>query len=237
MRFWISRKRFVKLQQNCSLHDYEKYIALAVIPRLELPLFMKRLHSYIIVGVGMFALGVLLSTMLFSRFIGRPAEVLMQTDTVYVHDTLRFGKEDIKTELDKSKKPRVEYVYVELPQEVVETIVHDTTYIVKEVPLRKEHYYSEVDDVRIWHSGVSSAIDSVENVRHTQLVTNKVAKDIKHSIGVYANMGYSNGLSTPVGVRYTYHAKRWLGVGVRAERDFAKDQVNVMGTLELSFGW
>lgn len=159
----------------------------------------------------------------------------MQTDTVVVVDTLRYGSDEIKTEVVES--PRVEYVYVKIPAEVVETVVHDTTYVTKEIPLRKEHYYSEADDVRIWHSGVSSAIDSVENVRRTQIVTNVSTKDIKHTLGVYANMGYCKGLSTPVGVRYTYKANRWLGVGVRAEHDLAQDRVSVLGTLEFSLGF
>lgn len=214
-----------------------KYIALAVIPCGVTAFVMNKFKSYIIVGAVAFALGALLAALLSARYHKRHAEVIVQTDTVEVFDTLRYGKDEIKTEEDKSKKPRVEYVYVKLPPEVVEKVVHDTTYVEKEIPLRKEHYYSEADDVRIWHSGVSSAIDSVENVRRTQIVTNVTTKDIKHTLGVYANMGYCKGLSTPVGVRYTYKANRWLGVGVRAEHDLAQDRVSVLGTLEFSLGF
>lgn len=197
---------------------------------------MERLNKYILVGVGMFLVGVLLSTMLFTRYFSlRCDEVLVQTDTLYVYDTLRYGADDIKTTIDKARPPRVEYVYVQLPPEVVEKVVHDTTFV--EIPLEREHYYSEAEDVRIWHSGVSSAIDSVENVRHTQIVTNKVVKDTKHTLGIYANVGYSEGFSVPIGVRYTYHPKRWLGVGVKAERDIVHDHVNVMGTLEFTLSW
>ena len=212
-----------------------KYIALAVIPCGVTAFVMNKFKSYIIVGAVAFALGALLAALLSARYHKRHAEVIVQTDTVFVVDTLRYGSDEIKTEVVES--PRVEYIYVKPPAEVVETIVHDTTYVTKEIPLRKEHYYSEVDDVRIWHSGVSSAIDSVENVRRTQIVTNVSTKDIKHTLGVYANMGYCKGLSTPVGVRYTYKANRWLGVGVRAEHDLAQDRVSVLGTLEFSLGF
>ena len=196
---------------------------------------MKEYRSYIYVGVGMFLLGVLLSTLFYYRSRGE-SERQVQTDTVLVHDTVRYSKEEIKTEVDASKSSRVEYVYVKLPPEVIREIVHDTTYIEKEVPLRKEHYYSEADDVRIWHSGVSSQIDSIENVRETKIVTNKYVKDICHSFGIYANMGYAKGFSAPIGVRYTYHPKRWLGIGVKAEHDLVQNRVSVMGTLEFSLG-
>ena len=192
------------------------------------------LNRYILVGVGMFLFGVLLSTMLFSRYVlQRGGGVIVQTDTVVVNDTLRFDAEEIKTERVESQ--RVEYVYVTLPPEVVEKVVRDTTFV--EAPVVREHFYSEVDDVRIWHSGIASSIDSLENVRQTKLVTNRVVKDFKHSVGIYANAGYANGFSVPIGVRYTYHPKRWLGVGVRAEHDMIKDHINVMGTLEISLGW
>lgn len=184
----------------------------------------------------MFLFGVLLSTMLFTRFFSLHGdETLVRTDTLYVYDTLRYGADDIKTEVDKTRPPRTEYVYVQLPPEVVEKVVHDTTFV--EIPLEREHYYSEADDVRIWHSGIASSIDSLENVRQTKLVTNKVVKDIKHTIGIYANLGYSSGLSVPVGISYMYHPKRWLGVGVKAEYDLTQNHVNAMGTLEFSLGW
>ena len=182
----------------------------------------------------MFLLGVLLSTMLFSRYVWqRGGEVIVQTDTIVVNDTLRFGAEEIKTK--RVEPQRVEYVYVTLPPEVVEKVVRDTTFM--EVPVVREHFYSEVDDVRIWHSGIASSIDSLENVRKTKLVTNKVIKDIKHSVGIYANAGFADGFSIPIGVRYTYHPKRWLGIGVKAEHDMIKDHINVMGTLEISLAW
>ena len=172
--------------------------------------------------------------MLFTRYMSlRGDEVLVQTDTIVVVDTLRYGADEIVTE--RVESPRVEYVYVTLPPEVVEMVVRDTTFV--EVPVPREHYYSEVEDVRIWHSGVASAIDSVENVRRTTVVTNQVVKDVKHSLGIYANLGYSDGLSVPIGVRYMYHPKRWLGIGVRAERDLLQKRVNVMGSLEFSLGW
>ena len=182
----------------------------------------------------MFLLGVALSVMLFTRYISlRDDAVIVQTDTIVVFDTVRYGSDEIVTE--RVESTRVEYVYVTLPSEVVERVVRDTTFI--EVPVLREHYYSEVDDVRIWHSGIASSIDSLENVRQTKVVTNKVVKDIKHTIGIYANLGYSSGLSVPIGISYTYHPKRWLGVGVKAEYDLAQDHINAMGTLEFSLGW
>ena len=192
------------------------------------------IKKYILVGVGMFLLGVLLSAMLFTRYMSlRGDEVLVQTDTIVVVDTLRYGSDEIVTE--RVESPRVEYVYVTLPPEVVERVVRDTTFV--EVPIPREHYYSEVEDVRIWHSGLVSSIDSVENVRHTKVIANHLIKDVHHSLGIYANLGYSSGLSVPVGVRYTYYPKRWLGIGVRAEHDLLQDHVNVMGSIEFSLGW
>ncbi len=136
--------------------------------------------------------------------------VLVKTETITKVDTIVVTKEKIVTEVVTKDGP-TEYVYVELPQE----IVRDTIY--KEIPLKKEYYHSVTDDVEIWHSGVASSIDKVVNYRETQVVNNVYRKDKKNTISLGLDMGYHKAFRMPLQLSYEYDIASWLSMGAYAK--------------------
>lgn len=136
--------------------------------------------------------------------------VLVKTEAITKVDTIVVTKEKIVTEVVTKNGP-TEYIYVELPQE----IVRDTIY--KEIPLKKEHYHSVADDVEIWHSGVASSIDKVVNYRETKIVNNIYRKDKKNTISLGLDMGYHKAFRMPLQLSYEYDIASWFSMGAYAE--------------------
>lgn len=136
--------------------------------------------------------------------------VLVKTETITKVDTIVVTKEKIVTEVVTKNGP-TEYIYVELPQE----IVRDTIY--KEIPLKKEYYHSVTDDVEIWHSGVASSIDKVVNYRETKIVNNVYRKDKKNTVSLGLDLGYHKAFRMPLQLSYEYDIASWLSMGAYAE--------------------
>lgn len=185
-----------------------------------------------------FAVGALIASLVFLLIRANEKKidengVLLKTETIIERDTVYVSKDEMKT--DELPKVEKEYVYVQLPPEAIEKVIHDTTYIYKDIPLQKQHYHTKANDVEIWHSGIQSSIDSLINVRETKIVNKIYAKQYQHEVSVYGNMGYSNRFVSPVGIKYLYFPKQWIGIGVRAERDLINRQNAIMAEVDLSF--
>lgn len=176
-------------------------------PQLE----MKKYIPHIIA----FLVGALIASLVFLLIRANEKKidengVLVKTETITKVDTIVVTKEKIVTEVVTKNGP-TEYIYVELPQE----IVRDTIY--KEIPLKKEYYHSVTDDVEIWHSGVASSIDKVVNYRETQVVNNVYRKDKKNTISLGLDMGYHKAFRMPLQLSYEYNITSWFSMGAYAE--------------------
>lgn len=160
---------------------------------------------------------------------------LVQRDSTERKDTLGYGPEELAPERVQPKD--TEYVYITLPPEVIEKIVRDTVYVPKNIALPREHYYLEKGYTRIWYSGIEPRIDSLVNTRVTTVITETYRKADRHTLSVYGETGYSEGLSVLAGARYLFHPNRWLGVGAEVERDFLMHQTNVKAVAEITISW
>lgn len=162
-----------------------------------------------------FALGALMTSLVFllidanNKKIDRNG-ILVKTETITKVDTIVVTKEKIVTKVVTKDGP-TEYIYVELPQEVI----RDTVY--KAIPVKKEYYHSVAEDVEIWHSGVASSIDKVVNYRETKIVNNIYRKDQKNTISLGLDMGYSNAFRMPLQLSYEYDIASWFSMGAYAE--------------------
>lgn len=167
-----------------------------------------------------FAVGALITALVFLLIRANEKKidengVLIKTETITERDTVYVSKDEMKT--DELPKVEKEYVYVQLPPEVIEKVIHDTTYIYKDIPLQKQHYHTKANDVEIWHSGIQSSIDSLINVRETKVINNVYRKDQKNTISLGLDMGYHKAFRMPLQLSYEYDIASWFSMGAYAE--------------------
>lgn len=136
--------------------------------------------------------------------------VLVKTETITKVDTIFVPKEKLKTEVIE-KEGKTEYVYVELPAEVV----RDTIY--KVIPLKKKYYLTASNDMKIYHSGIFSQIDSVVNYRETKVVNKTYRKDKRTTVSLGVDIGYHNAFRMPLRLSYEYDIASWFSMGAYAE--------------------
>lgn len=162
---------------------------------------------------------------------------MVQRDTVTVYDTARYSRLELTTntcKLDIPKISRKELVYI--PSDSVSIIYRDS---IRYVTLERKYFFTETDDAQIWHSGVDSRIDSLNVFHKTKTVTQTVTKAVTHrhelSFGIEAN--YFMALSTPIKLKYTYHAVPWFSVYGYAEHDLLSREFGVGAGTSIDFRW
>lgn len=182
-----------------------------------------------------FAAGALIASLVFllinanNRKIDQNG-VLVKTETITKVDTVVVTKEQIVTKVIEKEGP-TEYVYVELPPEVV----RDTVYRV--VPLEKKHYLTASNDMEIYHSGVFSQIDSVVNYRKTQVVNNVYRKDKRSELSLGLSMDYSRAFRMPLQLSYEYDIASWFSMGAYAEYEPLQGVFGGGMKAEIKIGW
>lgn len=195
---------------------------------------MKRFIYFLVtflvgIGAGMFLC-------LFNPMSIGKRDVLSDSDTtqkviVKYYTPLELAKNTIK--LDVPKVSTKEYVYV---QSDSTTIIYRDS--IAFVTLPRENYYTKQDDIEIWHSGVSSRIDSLRYaMRETTITDTYKRRDWKHEISLSASIGYHNMLMLPIELKYLYCPKRWIGIGGKLEHDFMHKTTGIYATTNLRFGW
>lgn len=195
---------------------------------------MKRFIYFLVtflVGIGA---GMLLC--LFNPMSIGKRDVLIDSDTtqkviVKYYTPLELAKNTIK--LDVPKVSTKEYIYV---QSDSTTIIYRDS--IAFVTLPRENYYTKQDDIEIWHSGVSSRIDSLRYaMRETTITDTYKRRDWKHEISLSASIGYHNMLMLPIELKYLYCPKRWIGIGGKLEHDFMHKTTGIFATASFRFGW
>lgn len=176
---------------------------------------MKKYIVIALVAVGCFLLGTLMP---------RGAKIEEKVITEIVRDTIIHTKiESIPVIKTQSK---TEYVYLSK----VDTVwVNDTVYM----RLPRQHYIAETDDVKIWHSGIDSRIDSIMNFRETKTIQANPWK--RHSISLSGEVGFN---MLGAGVEYEYNVFKWFSVSANAGYDFYMKQPYVMGSAKIRlYSW
>lgn len=163
-------------------------------------------------------------------------DVLVQSDTIVKYETLHYSRLELAKNTIKLNVPKIstrELVFIEITS--LDTIYRDS---VRYVTLPRENYYTKVDDAEIWHSGVSSHIDSLNVFRRDVVVTDVYKRnDWKHEINIYASAGYGGVPRLPIGADYTYYPKRWIGFGGKVEYDVLQQKTSILATAKIRFGW
>lgn len=142
----------------------------------------------------------------------------VQKDTVYVYDTIRYSRLDLKTYMHKLDLRKIETPsLVFIPEESTKIIYKDS---VRYVTLPREYFYTRTNEAEIWYSGVNPTIDSLAIFQKTATVTQTIKAPQKKnavSLGVEAN--YSSMMRTPVHLEYKRCIAKWLNVYCYAEYD------------------
>ena len=195
---------------------------------------MKKILYYILsflIGLGIGILACVINPM---RITTR--DTLVDSDTtqkviVKYYTPLQLAKNTIK--LNVPKVSTKEYVYVQADSTTI--IYRDS---IAFVTLPRENYYTKQDNIEIWHSGVSSKIDSLQyTLRETTITDTYKRQDWKHEISLAANIGYHNMLMLPIELKYLYYPKRWIGVGGKIEHDFLHKTTGIFATANIRLGW
>lgn len=165
--------------------------------------------------------GVLLGHLLSQIIPRKPVEVVIEKhDTIFVYDTIRYGKDEL-ADATKELPPPAEPEYIYLPEYIVRTeVVHDTTYIV----LQRQQYFTEMDDLCIWHSGVQSRIDSVDFVSRSYFIKPVPQKKKMNALSVGMEANYTGAFRIPARVQYTRDINDWFAVYAYAEYDLLNKQ-------------
>lgn len=194
---------------------------------------MKKYIPYLVI----FLIGALAGMWAHRQYHFRGTTNMSQNDTIVRLDTIKYSKLELigkNYRLDIPKISRKELVYI--PSDSVSIIYRDS---IRYVTLPRQYFFTETEDAQIFHSGIDSRIDSL-NVFHktktvTQTVTKAVTKRHELSLGIEAN--YFMALSTPIKLKYTYHAVPWFSVYGYAEHDLLSREFGVGAGTSIDFRW
>lgn len=160
----------------------------------------------------------------------------MVKDTLVIYDTARYSKLELASKSYRLNVPKIEspsVVYI--PADSTTIIYRDS---IRYVTLPRQFFYTNVDDVEIWHSGIDSTIDSLNVVRKTQEITKTtqpVTKRNALSIGIEAS--YLNTLSTPIYLEYERMLHKNVGFYGQIFYDLPARQYGVGIGMHLQLEW
>ena len=194
---------------------------------------MKKYLLYIVI----FLIGAFAGMWTHRQYHFRDATNMSQNDTIVRLDTIRYSRLEltsVRYKLDIPKISRKELVYI--PSDSVSIIYRDS---IRYVTLPRQYYFTETEEAQIFHSGIDSRIDSLNVFHKTKTVTQTVTKAVTHrhelSLGIEAN--YFMALSTPIKLKYTYHAVPWFSVYGYAEHDLLSREFGVGAGTSINFRW
>lgn len=194
---------------------------------------MNKTISYIIALL----LGAVIGAYLCREHHFRDATKMPQSDTTFVYDTVRYSRLELATSSYRLKIPKVastELVFI--PEDSVTVIYRDS---VRYVTLPREYFFTETDDVQVWHSGIDSRIDSLNVFRESRVVREVITQCVtkRHSLGIGIEANYSTAFCVPVQLEYSYSVLPWMSVYGYAEYELLREQFGVgVGTM-IQIGW
>ena len=160
-------------------------------------------------------------------------DTIVQRDTIVVHDTIEYTKEILAENTKVVYKDKVEYVYVDVEKT-------DTLYIEEKVYVQmpRQYYFTETADVRIWHSGIDSTIDSLNVYTKTQNITETIRKkDKRNYLAVGAEAVYIGTPFLPVYLEYERKLHRNFSLNARVMHDVISREKGVSIGVKAEIGW
>ena len=172
--------------------------------------------------------GISIGAFLLGTLMPRTPEIQEKIVTEVVRDTITHT-EIVSVPVKSPPEKQTEFVYVSNADTVW---VHDTVWI----RMPRQYYYAETDDVKIWHSGIDSRIDSLINIRETQKITQTYVEQWKrHSLFVAGETGYFGDFRASVGAMYQYDIFKWLSVSANAGYDLYLKQPYATAGMKIKF--
>ena len=150
---------------------------------------MQKIFAYI----GVMVVGVVIGCLL-PDYHFRDEVKIAQRDTIVRYDTIRYSRLELVTNSNALKIPKVDVPKLAfLDVEKVDTIYKDN---VMYLTYPSEHFYTETEDVQIWHSGIDSKIDSLNVFRKRYDISTTITQErVKNwrfglDLGVDVGKGY-----------------------------------------------
>ena len=192
----------------------------------------------IIIGALLLIIGVVMGILCRPDHL-RDEVKMVQTDTIFRFDTIKYSKleligKDYKLDLPKIAVPNFTFLSVEKIDTVYKDKVMYMTY-------PRENYYTSVKDVEIWYSGIDSTIDSLNVVAKnvviskTETTTQTVTKRHSFTLGIEAS--YCSALSIPIYLEYERMLQRNIGINAGLFYDLRLRQYGVSVGLNVQVGW
>ena len=171
--------------------------------------------------------GISIGAFLLGTLMPRTPEIQEKVVTEVVRDTIKYT-EVVSVPVKTPPEKQTEFVYVSNADTVW---VHDTVW----VRMPRQYYYAETDDVKIWHSGIDSRIDSLINIRETRKITETYAEPWKrHSLSIAGETGYFGGFRLSAGVMYQYDIFKWLSASANVGYDLYLKQPYAMAGIRIN---
>lgn len=193
---------------------------------------MKKYLLYIVI----FLIGALAGMWAHRQYHFRGVTKMIQNDTIVRFDTIRYSRFELvrntyELDIPKIDNPRM----VLIPYDSTTIIYRDS---VRYVTLPRQFFYTNTDDVEIWHSGIDSTIDSLNVVRKTREITKTThTKPKLNSLGIGVETNYMSSLSTPIYIEYERMLKPWLSVYGQIAYDLPSQKYGAGVGLKMSIGW
>lgn len=161
---------------------------------------------------------------------------MIQKDTVVRYDTIRYTRLDLSKYTMQFTFPKVqtpELVYIEA--NTLDTIYCDN---VQYVTYPREYFYTKTRDVEIWHSGISSRIDSL-NVfaRSEQIIQSTPKKSVKNCLAIGMEITHLNIVTTPIYFEYKRMLHKNIGIYGRLLYDIPTSQKGITLGIRAQIGW
>lgn len=167
----------------------------------------------IIIGVILLILGGVIGWLCRAEHF-RDATEMIQIDTAY--ETKYYSRLELASNTYKLDIPKIggnKYVYVAADSATV--IYKDS---IQYVMLPREYYYTSIDDVEIWHSGVDSVIDSLSILKQTATITKtetvvQSPRNWRFSANIGADVGRCGSLYIAPNLSAEIGYRRWALTG------------------------
>lgn len=162
-----------------------------------------------------------------------------ETDTIYVHDTVRYSRLELtknSCRLDVPKVSMSKMVYI--PYDSVTTIYRDN---IQYVTLPRQCFHTKTQDAEVWHSGIDSTIDSLVVFRNdmviskTETTTQTVTKRNALALGIEAM--YFDSFQAPAYLQYSYRPNCWFAVYGKVAYDLPTRLWGVSAGMNVCIQW
>lgn len=194
---------------------------------------MKKYIPYLVI----FLVGAVIGMWLCRQYHFRYTTNEVQRDTVTVFDTARHSRLELVRNTYRLDIPKIgfpELVYI--PSDSTTIIYRDS---VRYVTLPRQYFYTRTADAEVYHSGIDSRIDALNVFHKTQAITKTVTQTVtkRHELSLGIEANYFMAPSTPIKLKYTYHAVPWFSVYGYAEHDLLSREFGVGAGTSIDFRW